>query len=89
MIYRILYRKRRNVAPLAGAWIEMIYRILYRKRRNVAPLAGAWIEIFYNIGSNAPPIRVAPLAGAWIEISMYAYKYSLPLSLPSRERGLK
>ena len=54
----------------------------------VAPLAGAWIEIivlhvlsFYEL--------VAPLAGAWIEIAYCVGALYKPLSLPSRERGLK
>ncbi len=34
-----------NVAPLAGAWIEMPLRNAYNLVKTVAPLAGAWIEI--------------------------------------------
>ena len=35
-----------NVAPLAGAWIEIfILAIHYTPLAEVAPLAGAWIEI--------------------------------------------
>ena len=35
-----------DVAPLAGAWIEIINRCSSRHvRPMVAPLAGAWIEI--------------------------------------------
>ena len=35
-----------NVAPFAGAWIEIdtIARLFYKSQ--VAPFAGAWIEIF-------------------------------------------
>ncbi|SPF49125.1 conserved hypothetical protein [Candidatus Desulfosporosinus infrequens] len=34
-----------NVAPYAGAWIEMIISILSNQTKHVAPYAGAWIEI--------------------------------------------
>ena len=34
-------------------------------------------------------LPVAPLAGAWIEIRCLHRSQFLPLSLPSRERGLK
>ena len=34
-----------DVAPLAGAWIEMIEKIEKAIAWMVAPLAGAWIEI--------------------------------------------
>ena len=34
-----------EVAPLAGAWIEMIAGIRDGRFERVAPLAGAWIEI--------------------------------------------
>ena len=62
---------RRNVAPLAGAWIE----IPSRKFRDevgkwVAPLAGAWIEILLIPLTSCVGV-VAPLAGAWIEIGIY------------------
>ena len=34
-----------QVAPLAGAWIEIFYYQYWREVLFVAPLAGAWIEI--------------------------------------------
>ena len=37
--------KADNVAPLAGAWIEILLRYSKACSRSVAPLAGAWIEI--------------------------------------------
>ena len=37
-----------NVAPLAGAWIEIFPKILSFHAQSVAPLAGAWIEIVDN-----------------------------------------
>ena len=36
---------QKEVAPLAGAWIEMVLISQGRKSGGVAPLAGAWIEI--------------------------------------------
>ena len=41
-----------NVAPLAGAWIEIRVHLQYPAFVEVAPLAGAWIEIqgFYIDG---------------------------------------
>ena len=56
-----------QVAPLAGAWIEIAKVVLTVFRGAVAPLAGAWIEINkpYYIDDY---MEVAPLAGAWIEI---------------------
>ena len=38
----------RNVAPFAGAWIEMIFRLLAKLLIIVAPFAGAWIEITFT-----------------------------------------
>ena len=35
----------KNVAPLAGAWIEIPALHTFHKGGKVAPLAGAWIEI--------------------------------------------
>ena len=67
-----------NVAPLAGAWIEIISDFLFLSAYRVAPLAGAWIEI-----STLPPIAsvsfVAPLAGAWIEIYVLDVTITLPI----------
>ena len=34
-----------DVAPYAGAWIEMLYSCLPAVISAVAPYAGAWIEI--------------------------------------------
>jgi len=69
----------KEVAPLAGAWIETIMTGCPPLPYNVAPLAGAWIET-----GRLPKITsssfVAPLAGAWIETLMYRvllYPYSV------------
>ncbi len=38
-----------NVAPLAGAWIEISVKQQALHEEHVAPLAGAWIEIQQRI----------------------------------------
>ena len=49
-----------DVAPLAGAWIEMPSKSINAVCINVAPLAGAWIEIITGkterncIGGRSP-----------------------------------
>ena len=54
----------------------------------VAPFAGAWIEIYEKV-SIYRWYHVAPFAGAWIEIVKPSFFKIPPMSLPSRERGLK
>ena len=54
----------------------------------VAPFAGAWIEISYHF-IFLFSVFVAPFAGAWIEILTNISNFSMNMSLPSRERGLK
>ena len=78
-----------DVAPLAGARIE-IYDI-YAKRDPdcVAPLAGARIEIFSKAFIEVPfslslPSRERGLKYRWNECATGTIT-----SLPSRERGLK
>ena len=56
----------RQVAPLAGAWIETTRSRWSGNRSYVAPLAGAWIETWF-MGLLFLTPCVAPLAGAWIE----------------------
>ena len=60
-------RYRTEVAPFAGAWIEMCKRCLTLLLWCVAPFAGAWIEI---LPAALPLLRacVAPFTGAWIEM---------------------
>ena len=70
---------RADVAPLAGAWIEIPFAtIVAPKLIFVAPLAGAWIEIFKSKAGDRMG-SVAPLAGAWIEIRQIR-SYPRPLS---------
>ena len=60
---------KREVAPFAGAWIEISVLMEFYDSVKVAPFAGAWIEIskLFKIYS---PLYVAPFAGAWIEIPL-------------------
>ena len=41
-----MHIRERDVAPLAGAWIEIVYSVESPDKCIVAPLAGAWIEIY-------------------------------------------
>ena len=77
-----------DVAPFAGAWIEICETKCLEKLFGVAPFAGAWIEIQTAILSLTRR-AVAPFAGAWIEIVTDIGKVMYEKSLPSRERGLK
>jgi hypothetical protein len=56
-----------NVAPHAGAWIEIRFCAKLLLAVFVAPHAGAWIEIMPAV-DILPKCAVAPHAGAWIEI---------------------
>ena len=44
-----------EVAPLAGAWIEMVIFPSFGFATTVAPLAGAWIEIAIRL--NDCPVK--------------------------------
>ena len=79
---------QKQVAPFAGAWIEIVLTPMIATEEDVAPFAGAWIEISQTFAYTMV-VFVAPFAGAWIEISLVAPKSSIASSLPSRERGLK
>ncbi len=56
-----------NVAPRAGAWIEISDGVKKIFTVEVAPRAGAWIEIRAKEVEDGLS-GVAPRAGAWIEI---------------------
>ena len=77
-----------DVAPFAGAWIEISVFCIKELTPYVAPFAGAWIEISAK-NKQKNRIKVAPFAGAWIEIFYFILYISHSVSLPSRERGLK
>ena len=59
---------KEEVAPFAGAWIEILHHVARRSLAQVAPFAGAWIEILLLL-CKLYAKKVAPFAGAWIEIS--------------------
>ena len=77
-----------NVAPFAGAWIEIVYRSVYETVKRVAPFAGAWIEIMefgtLLTGKASIPSRERGLKCFSDLLGIVCTK-----SLPSRERGLK
>ena len=49
-----------NVAPLAGAWIEIFVGVNLSNEILVAPLAGAWIEICLEIDFEKQYKRRSP-----------------------------
>ena len=71
-----------DVAPLAGAWIEMLCDTKRAGITPVAPLAGAWIEISLMIMYLLDSLNVAPLAGAWIEIGQYQMGFCRKIVAP-------
>ena len=62
-----MFPTKNQVAPLAGAWIEIMITESDSNGNVVAPLAGAWIEM-EKPKERGKMKTVAPLAGAWIEI---------------------
>ena len=77
-----------QVAPFAGAWIEIENIDVEAALVEVAPFAGAWIEIV-NLFANPFVNPVAPFVGAWIEICLYCRHRRRDQSLPSWEHGCK
>ena len=75
--------------PTRARGLKLAARLAARAAERVAPHAGAWIE------TRTSPARtcdtsVAPHAGAWIETGKTVfYVFALPLSRPTRARGLK
>ena len=57
---KLKHKKGRQVAPLAGAWIEIYYIMIIDNLRCVAPLAGAWIEMSMRAGSERKKIMSLP-----------------------------
>ena len=80
--------RQKEVAPHAGAWIEIETAQGEVRGQTVAPHAGAWIEIRLAM-DLLTGAGVAPHAGAWIEISSGTLALVAVASLPTRERGLK
>ena len=56
--------------------------------RNVTPYTGVWIEIMPERAEPTSP-TVTPYTGVWIEIMPNRLRCHLPMSLPTRECGLK
>ena len=56
-----------DVAPYAGAWVEIGRVNFPGSLRLVAPYAGAWVEIVKFLGFHTA-LHVAPYTGAWVEI---------------------
>ena len=80
---------KRQVAPLAGAWIEIEYSRGKKYFSWSLPSRERGLKLVCCKQQNQIS-QVAPLAGAWIEIRFKAlYRGCGALSLPSRERGLK
>ena len=79
---------RTEVAPFAGAWIEIDGKDVNNSEECVAPFAGAWIEITPSLSRNAIQSRSLRGSVDWNHISD---TFSQPpvASLPSWERGLK
>ena len=61
---------RIQVAPLAGAWIEIAHLQIKKEDDDVAPLAGAWIEI------------VNPCTKRRMSLSLPSRERGLKLTLP-------
>ena len=77
-----------DVAPRAGAWIEIDKSPYAKYCVLVAPRAGAWIEIYFAYGdlelSGSLPVRERGLKWGTVPETGRGN-----LSLPVRERGLK
>ena len=63
--------KSTDVAPLAGAWIEIMTLAENDLQHGVAPLAGAWIEMLRK-ALNATPIKSLPSRERGLK---FIYKY--------------
>ena len=83
------YGKTAEVAPYAGAWIEIACRAIWPLIARVAPYAGAWIEMrkFGYISLDA--IKSLPTRERGLKCVNAANIVRIAASLPTRERGLK
>jgi len=81
-------RKKRKVAPRAGAWIETLCIIYPARMSDVAPRAGAWIETapqtLQHEKGRSRPVRARGLKPPTAEDVFVV----MP-SRPVRARGLK
>ena len=78
-----------DVAPLAGAWIEIIVCRCLPFVYIVAPLAGAWIEIINDTKLYEKLHRSLPSRERGLKFLLIMHLIQMLRSLPSRERGLK
>ena len=70
-----------DVAPLAGAWIEISKGIVDEVRSESLPSRERGLK-FYPAVPDGFDYFVAPLAGAWIEISLVLTKPQILLVAP-------
>ena len=82
-------KRKKHVAPLAGAWIEIDDGSGEKYVVFVAPLAGAWIEIESVIIEKRAAHMSLPSRERGLKSYGIALLFSTRRSLPSRERGLK
>ena len=80
---------RLQVAPHAGAWIEMTKEYPQRRQDVVAPHAGAWIEITSLSLSDSVIAESLPTRERGLKLKKNRKKIKKGVSLPTRERGLK
>ena len=78
-----------DVAPLAGAWIEISALGGETPTYKVAPLAGAWIEINWSAQILKQPPTSLPSRERGLKLMENVEEIQQWGSLPSRERGLK
>ena len=78
----------KNVAPLAGARIEILMQDPFNLQVKSLPSRERGLKS-YPTEIIQTEALVAPLAGARIEIYLAVQREVADLSLPSRERGLK
>ena len=89
MVYGCVVFYFSEVAPLAGAWIEILNISLVLTRPSSSlPSRERGLKFIISKYYNLIKL-VAPLAGAWIEMIFGFPTLTLFASLPSRERGLK
>ena len=78
-----------EVAPLAGAWIEISMTRRALPLPPVAPLAGAWIEIPRGGACASTPPTSPPSRGRGLKYRARHDQDLVTVSPPSRGRGLK
>ena len=81
--------KRKDVAPFAGAWIEINRGSSKQQSNCVAPFAGAWIEITSAFSLKSIIDTSLPSRERGLKLSNPTLSELIQRSLPSRERGLK